>query len=48
MDGTTGYYTRWNKSVKDRQIPYDSTHMWSLKIQSLNKEKEKKDKQTDS
>ena len=31
MDWLTGYYTQWNKSDKERQIPYDFTYMWSLK-----------------
>ena len=31
MDGTRGYYTKQNKSVRERQIPCDFTHMWNLK-----------------
>ena len=31
MDGPRGYYAKWNKSDKERQIPYDFTHMWNLK-----------------
>ena len=30
MDGTRVYYAKWNKSVSERQIPYDFTHMWNL------------------
>ena len=26
-----GYYTKWNKSGRERQIPYDFTYMWNLK-----------------
>ena len=25
------YYTKWNKSIRERQIPYDFTYMWKLK-----------------
>ena len=31
MVGTRGYYAKRNKSVRERQIPYDFTHMWNLK-----------------
>ena len=31
MDGPRGYHTKWNKSERERQIPYDSTYMWNLK-----------------
>ena len=27
MDGTGEYYTKWNKSVRERQILYDFTYM---------------------
>ena len=30
MDGARVYYAMQNKSVRE-QIPYDFTHMWSLK-----------------
>ena len=33
MNGTRGYYARWHKSVRERQIPYDFTHMWNNKKQ---------------
>ena len=26
----TGKHVKWNKPVRERQIPYDSTHMWNL------------------
>ena len=29
MGGPWGYYANWNKSDKDRQTPYASTHMWN-------------------
>ena len=31
MDGSIGYYTKWNKSDRERQMPYDFTYMWNLK-----------------
>ena len=32
MDATTDNDTnKWSKSERERQIPYDSTFMWSLK-----------------
>ena len=31
MDGVGGHCAKWNKSVGERQIPYDITCMWSLK-----------------
>ena len=31
MDGTRRYYAKQNKSVRERQIPYDFTQMWNLR-----------------
>ena len=31
MDGPTDYHTKWSKSHRERQIPYDTTYMWNLK-----------------
>ena len=31
MDGTGGYYGKWSKSVRERQISYVFTHMWKLR-----------------
>ena len=31
MDGPRDCYTEWNKSERERQIPYDITYMWNLK-----------------
>ena len=31
MDGPIDYYTKWSKSERERQIPYDITYMWDLK-----------------
>ena len=30
MDETRGFKTKRNKSVIERQIPYDFTYMWNL------------------
>ena len=31
MDGARVYYAKQSKSVKERQISYDFTHMWNLR-----------------
>ena len=32
MDGPRDYRTKWSKSERERQIPYDDiTYMWNLK-----------------
>ena len=31
MDATRDYHTKWSKSERERQIPYDVTYMWNLK-----------------
>ena len=36
-DGPRRYYAKCNKSDRKRQIPYDFTHMWNLKIK-INKQ----------
>ena len=30
-DTTRDYHTKWGKSERERQIPYDITYMWNLK-----------------
>ena len=30
MDGPREHYAKWNKPVRERQTPYDFTHMWNL------------------
>ena len=30
MDGSGERYAKWNKPVRERQIPFDLTHMWNL------------------
>ena len=27
-----GYHTKWSKSKRERQIPYDITYMWNLNM----------------
>ena len=31
MDRARMYYAKQNKSIRERQIPYDITHMWNLR-----------------
>ena len=31
MDGPRNNHTKWSKSDRERQIPYDTTGMWNLK-----------------
>ena len=31
MDGSRGYYAKRNKSIRERQLSYDFTHMWNLR-----------------
>ena len=31
MDATRDYHTKWIKSERERQIPYDTPYMWNLK-----------------
>ena len=31
MDGPRDYHTKWDKSKRERQIPYSITYMWNLK-----------------
>ena len=31
MDLTQDYHTKWSKSEKQRQIPYDTLYKWNLK-----------------
>ena len=30
MDGPGEHYVKWNKPVRERQVPYDLTHMRNL------------------
>ena len=31
MNVPRDYFPKWNKSERERQIPYDITYMWNLK-----------------
>ena len=31
MDETRDYHTKWSKSDRERQIPYDTIYIWNLK-----------------
>ena len=31
LDGPRGYYAKWSRSDRERQMPYDFTDMWNLK-----------------
>ena len=31
IDRTRDYHTKWSKSERGRQVPYDITYMWNLK-----------------
>ena len=31
VDATRDDHTKWSKSERERQIPYDITYMWNLK-----------------
>ena len=44
MDATRDYHTKWNKSEKERQIPYDITYMWNLLINMTQMNLSKKQK----
>ena len=37
MDGPRGYYAKWNKSDRERQILYDFIYMESKKAKQMNK-----------
>ena len=38
MDGPTGYYAQGNKPDRERQLPNDFTHMWSIRTKKKLKE----------
>ena len=41
MDGSRGYHARRNKSIRERQIPYDLMHMWSLRSKTNKQQRDK-------
>ena len=36
MEGPRDYHTKWSKSDSKRQISYDITYMWNLKMIQMN------------
>ena len=36
MDGLGGYYAKWNKSDRERQILYDIIYVWNIKNKLVN------------
>ena len=41
MDGAREYNAKQNKSARERQIPYDFTHMWNLKYKTNEQRKKR-------
>ena len=39
MVGSRGYYTKWNKSDREKQLPYDINYMWNVKNKTNEKTK---------
>ena len=35
MDGPRDNHTKWSKSDRERQIPYDMAYMWNLKTKKM-------------
>ena len=35
MDGPQDYYAKWNKPNRERQISYEITYMWIIKIKRI-------------
>lgn len=42
--GTVEHYAKQNKSVRERQIPFDFTHTWNLRSKTNKEEKEREKK----
>ena len=41
MDGPRGYYTKLNKSDRERQMIYDFIYMWNIKKMKQKKKQNK-------
>ena len=39
VDGPRDYHTEWNKSEREKQIPYANTYIWNLKKRKKNGQK---------
>ena len=46
MDGARKYSAKQNKSVTERQIPYDFTHMWNLRNKANEKRERGRERET--
>ena len=46
MDRVRGYYAKQNKLVRERQIPHDFPHMWTLRKNKRAKGKRERGRQT--
>ena len=46
VDGSREYNAKWNKPVRERQIPYDFTHMWNLRNETKGKKNNNKTRPT--
>ena len=44
MDGPRGCYAKWNKSVRERQTPYDFIHRWNLRNKTNEQRKKRQTK----
>ena len=42
IDATRDSHTKWSKSERERQIPYDITYIWNLIYRQMNLSTEKK------
>ena len=41
MDGPRDYHTKWSKSDREKQIPFDITYMWNVKYDTNELTKQK-------
>ena len=46
MDGLGGYYGKWKNSDRERQILYDITYVWNLKMQQTSEYNKKRSRLT--
>ena len=46
MNGTRVYYAERNKSIRERQMLYDFTHMWNSRNKTNEQRGKKKEKET--
>lgn len=44
LNRSTEYNAKWNKPVREKQIPYDFTHMWNLRNKTNEHQGEKREK----